>query len=109
MSSVLYKRPKSIFKGRINYPYKKLILEEELYRDFALRRNPAIGEVNPEYLAASDLEHEILYIRKKIKISVLDTNFNGHLDKDSSTKRLAKPKKYSGIVFQKKIVADCLL
>ncbi|CAB3226548.1 unnamed protein product [Arctia plantaginis] len=63
-----------------------VILGDKLYREsIASRENPAIGEINPEYLAASDLAQQILYNRKKINISVTDTNYNGHIDTDRST------------------------
>ncbi|KAH9632987.1 hypothetical protein HF086_000347 [Spodoptera exigua] len=60
---------------------------DKYYNDcIASRNNPAFGEMNPDYLAVTDLMPSLVYNRQNIAIKVLEeTNINSHLDNDNSS------------------------
>ncbi|CAG5023189.1 unnamed protein product [Parnassius apollo] len=64
-----------------------VIIGDKYYNDcIAARDNPAPGEVNPEYLAVSDLSPRLIYNRQNLVITVLEeTNHNGHIDNDNTS------------------------
>ncbi|KAF9404700.1 hypothetical protein HW555_014214 [Spodoptera exigua] len=76
--------PNNWSKSDIDYI---LIIGDKYYNDcIASRNNPAFGEMNPDYLAVTDLMPSLVYNRQNIAITVLEeTNINGHLDNDNSS------------------------
>lgn len=69
-----------------------VIIGNKYYNDrITARQNSVPGEINPDYLFATDLIPRLIsktmsYNRQNVVITVLnETNYNGHIDIDSSS------------------------
>lgn len=71
-------------KSEIDYI---VIIGDKYYNDcITARDNPAPGELNPEYLAITDLSPRLIYNWENLLITVLEeTNYNCHIDNDNSS------------------------